>query len=355
MSYEDSASTSLDESPTIPDAAVSASKWQKQWFVSSILLGPAIGLTLAAILFYVTPKKFETKAELHFSTLHAGQTLNREMLEAEEQKIKDPAIIAEIESLILKMHKDLLTREIPCAEIETQIKGEIISVSVKHSDLVYARDVANQIVIHHQNRLKKDNDVQLLAADEMIDKGLAEQKKLPVAAQELLQLQSRLQLLERAKDRYEMMVAYTAEPSNFRNELVAYQRDYLKPDALTIDSTQAEIAAQPRKQDLDRRWLKLIGLMERHRKELETEVAQRQKNAPTVVAELPLLSEVKHVGLVTQVQSADFNQNPKEPVMTTYLLTGSVTGLLLLPLISLLGFVRSRNKSPKPLIATETL
>lgn len=343
MSNEDYAQSAPDEARQ--GIEVATGKWSKQWLVTSILLGPALGLTAAAMLFYVTPKKFESLAELHFSSLQAGQPFDHKILEAEAAKIEDPNTIAEIEALLLKKPEDSAKHEIPSAEIETQIKGDIIQIAVKHHDSEFARNVANLLADRHKNQLHKENNDLLLTADENIEQVLTEQKKFPDSTQELLQLQSRLQLLEGAKDRYELIVAYASEPSNFRNELLGYQRDYLKPDALTIDSTQAEIAASPRKQDLDRRWLKLIGLMEKHRKGLEAEIAERQKNASTGAESLPLSSPISQPGLFVDEQRAYISRAPKEPVISKYLLTGSVSGLFLLPILSLLGFVRLRKNS----------
>lgn len=345
MSNDHYAQSSATDVMQIPLTEASPRKWSRQWFITSILLGPAIGLTVAAILFYLAPKKYESKAEMHYASLHAGQQLDRQKLEAEERKLTDANNIAEIEASLLQREDYRTKQDMPSVDIETQIKGEIIYLSVKHQDIQFARDVANLMLNRQKDRLTDANSVDQQVAEGLIEQAINEQKKLPAATQELLQLQSRLDLLHRAQDRHEMLVAYAAEPTTFRDELLAYQRDYLKPETLRIDSTNAEFAKTPGDKELDKRWLRLIGKMERHRKELLAAIEQRKASAPDDTQHLAISADIQQPGIIVDLQHAELGHMPDDPKLTSYLVSGSVTGLLLLPLLSLLGFVRSHRQS----------
>jgi hypothetical protein len=316
-----------------------AGKWTKQLFVTSLLVGPAIGLFVASTLFYLAPKKYASHAELHYSSIDAEQKISSEMLQAELKKINDPRLFAETIEILKSLYKD---STVP-PELTTDIKGSIITISTKHEDPAYARDVISVLIRENQKRLKRERTSDTTSAEAAVDQLVSAQSKLPADAQKQLLLQNRLYLIETAKDRYDLLVLYAAEPITFRQKLLDYQRDYLSREVIHIDSTKAHSSETPRQKDLDLRWTELRGLMRQHREQLQAEIATLASTGNNLSAN-PTLTFAQKNGFITQVREPLIARTSEEPVMSSYLVTGSISGLLILPLLSLLGSIRQLSK-----------
>lgn len=300
-----------------------------QVLLYSILLGPVLGVLIAAVVTFLMPKRFESRSMVELRPVPGGPAITDDDVNREIAALSSDQAFATLEAQLGLSEREVIPRETYLAKLRKSVsvqrknQSHFIEITCLHEGAIDARDIAMALW-----RIRLEEFYRSASAT------AKQAPKADAAEQKCIDLGHLIEALESATDLYDRMVIHRSVPCAYHETIDRYRK--LRLETSDTDEDESSLVYANETPRLLSELKKLMSEQELAWKKEHADLLAKVKVSPAA----NVSQRASMVPYLLRGYESKVAQRPSSPSVDHNLMIGLIAGSVFAPAVAflILGF-----------------